>query len=304
MIFDYIVSGISIVNDIVLNENSISKNILGGCCVFAYGGIRAFTPSVVPVTSGGQDFHEIYGRYWENNNIPSEGVYLTMPYTHHTLMNYSPDGSWYEHSLYGDEYFAEQSSNCNITFEKIKPFLHIDLKGLYLDSNSFEGIFDHIDEIRTLSPNVRIMWEPTTVSYTDSRYRDLVLKNIQKVDYFSCNLNEARVFFGFENRSEIVTEIQKTKRPCFLREGEKGSSWIESDNDTGTISSIEPELSIDPTGCGNCSTASALYLKCEGYSPKNICKGSNWTASLTSKQRGPIRNLNLIKCPPYLFEGK
>lgn len=130
------------------------------------------------------------------------------------------------------------------------------------------------------------------MSYTDPTLRETVLNNINKVDFYSCNLSEAMMFFEAESREKVVSSIINLQKPCFLREGEKGSSWIENGIDTGTIPSEKADQAVDPTGCGNCSTAVSLYLRREGFKPREICAVANHIAFLTAKQHGPIPELN------------
>ena len=58
MKYDYVASGISIINDIKYLDGTYSRNRLGGCAIFAYGGIRLFTDSVLFLSSGGKDFFD------------------------------------------------------------------------------------------------------------------------------------------------------------------------------------------------------------------------------------------------------
>ena len=44
---------------------------------------------------------------------------------------------------------------------------------------------------------------------------------------------------------------------------------------------------VDPTGCGNVSTAAALYGWCEGYEPKKIARLANISAAYNLLQYGP-----------------
>ena len=102
MNYQYIAAGISIINDIEYIDHTRKLNRLGGCAVFAYGGIRLFTDSVLFLSSGGPDFFDAYGSYFKENDIDPSGISISLPYTHHTLMKYEPDGTWNETSLYGD----------------------------------------------------------------------------------------------------------------------------------------------------------------------------------------------------------
>ena len=111
MSFSYITAGISIINDIEYSDGSRKDSRLGGCAVFAYSGIALFTESVLLLSSGGPDFFDHYGDYFKENQISDEGIYISLPHTHHTLLKYETDGTWHEDSIYGSDYFAIQSEN-------------------------------------------------------------------------------------------------------------------------------------------------------------------------------------------------
>ena len=54
------------------------------------------------------------------------------------------------------------------------------------------------------------------------------------------------------------------------------------------LPSIHPEQAIDVTGCGNCSTAAALYWKIEGKDHRDIVTNANIAAKLNSLSDGPF----------------
>ena len=286
MAYEYIAAGISILNDILCIDGSEKFNQLGGCAIFAYGGIGLYTDSVLFLSSGGSDFFDCYGTYFKDNRISKEGIYITMPHTHHTLLKYEADGRWSETSLHGPDYFAKQEENCRTSYEKLKPFLSEDSKGLYLDAAADEKIFEEIEAIRNLAPAMKIMWEPPTFCSKDPSMKQAILENLKKVDYYSMNLDEAAAFFDVSSKKEIVERIMALGIPCFLREGENGSSWIEGGR-IASLKACDPEKAVDVTGCGNCSTAAALYAACEGLAPEDIVLHANIAAGLCSRHEGP-----------------
>ena len=165
MSYQYIAAGISIINDISYADGIKKNGRLGGCAIFAYSGIGLFTKDVLYLSSGGPDFFDFYGKYFEDNEICKEGIYITLPHTHHTLLQYEKDGTWHEDSIYGPDYFMKQSENNRTSYEKLKPFLSHETKGLYLDSGADEKIFEEIDLIRQCAPNIKILWEVPTSSW-------------------------------------------------------------------------------------------------------------------------------------------
>ncbi len=286
MSYRYIAAGISIINDIEYADASFKKGRLGGCALFAYDGIAFFTDSVAFVSSGGEDFFDLYGDYFKDNGIPAEGISISLPFTHRTLLKYENDGTWKERSVYGDDYFAKQSENCRTSFEKLSPFLDRETKGLYLDSGAHEKIFEEIKEIRKLSPGLKILWEPPTFSSKDPAMRKRILDDLQEVDYYSMNLDEASAFFNVSGREQIVQNIIGLKIPCFLRMGEEGSAWIE-DGKIYSLPAYDPQNAKDVTGCGNCSAAAALYARLEAPSLELIPLYANIASGFCSRYEGP-----------------
>ncbi|MCR4633860.1 MAG: carbohydrate kinase family protein [Erysipelotrichaceae bacterium] len=286
MSYRYIAAGISIINDIQYADGSFKEGRLGGCAVFAYDGIAFFTDSVAFVSSGGEDFFDFYGGYFKDNGISPEGISISLPYTHRTLLKYENDGTWKERSLYGDSYFAEQSENCRSSLEKLKPFLDKETKGLYLDSAAQEKIFEEIPEIRKLSPDLKILWEPPTFSSKDPAMRQRILADLKEVDCYSMNLDEASAFFDVSGKEEIVRKIMDLGIPCFLRMAEEGSAWIE-DKQIYSLPAYDPVNAKDVTGCGNCSAAAALYARSEAPSLELIPLYANLASGFCSRYEGP-----------------
>lgn len=287
MNYQYIAAGISIINDIEYIDHTRKTNRLGGCAIFAYGGIHLFTDSVLFLSSGGLDFFDAYGSYFKENDIDPDGIYLSLPHTHHTLMKYEPDGTWNETSLYGKNYFALQSENNRTSFVKLEPFLNKETKGLYLDAGAHETVFEEIDLIRQAAPNIKILWEPPTFSSKDPSMRERILDNLKKVDFYSMNLDEAAAFFQANSREAIIEKMMELDIPSFLREGENGSSWIEN-HQIVSCPAIEKEKAVDVTGCGNTSAAAALYWRIEGSCFEDIVLHANEAASLCARYEGPI----------------
>ena len=155
MKYRYLIAGISIINYIRYADGKEKKGRLGGCGIFAYAGIAAFTPDAILISSGGKDFWEYYGPYFKENDIHKEGIYLDLPQTHHTLLQYESDGRWSEQSIYGADYFVLQRENNRTSYAKLEPFLSEETRGLYLDSAGEEAIFEEIDLIRSKAPSIR-----------------------------------------------------------------------------------------------------------------------------------------------------
>lgn len=115
-------------------------------------------------------------------------------------------------------------------------------------------------------PNGKLMWEITTGDLLTPSRHTQVLEKIQTVDAFSMNFNEAKAFFGKQELEEVLDELRKIGKPCFFRAGERGAYMLQG-SETAFLPAVGTEESVDPTGCGNCSTATALIGYAEGAGP-------------------------------------
>ena len=106
------------------------------------------------------------------------------------------------------------------------------------------------------------------------------------MDIYSVNLHEARGFWGKETLEEIIEEIQKLGKPCFLRLGEEGAGLVTADSAV-FAPPVKVENSVDPTGCGNCSTAAALIGFAEGLDAFDTVMMANISAGFNACQIGP-----------------
>ena len=117
---------------------------------------------------------------------------------------------------------------------------------------------------------------------------------IAQVDAFSLNYDEACGFFGITDREEICRRLQSYGRPCFFRLGEEGSALVAPAGVT-FAPAIGVEHSVDPTGCGNCSTAASLIGIAEGLPAEQTLYMANLAASYCARQTPPW---------PYPQEGQ
>ncbi|MEG1556986.1 MAG: PfkB family carbohydrate kinase [Oscillospiraceae bacterium] len=283
----YIVSCISIVNDIEYRERPSEKAVLGGG-VYAASGIKLWTDDVIFVTTAGPDYLDFYGDYFHKNGYSERGIVYTLPHTHHTVLRYGEDGSWEETSVFSPDYFREQYENTMNRASYITPFCDDKTRGIFIDSGATEKIFGEIDMIRRAASNAKIMWEIPTFSSENRELRELVEQNIRLFDIFSLNIPEAKSLFGTDSFEEISKKITQLGVPCFLRAGKKGAYYIDK-NVCAFEPSIDVGIALDPTGCGNSSTAAALYGLCEGFTPKKLLCAANITAGCNILSKGPMQ---------------
>lgn len=288
---EYIVGAITIVNNIDYNDpNKQNKTDVLGGCVFALSGLKLYADSVIGVSAVGDDFLSLYGEHFERNGLSVAGMFYALPTTHHTVLTYGESGQWTEVPLQGENYFAEQLKNYMIRAKNIVPFCDDNTKGIFLDCGATEDIFGQVDELRAAAPNAKIFWEIPTFSSTDLSIRELVENNIRLFDWYSMNLHEAGVFFGAEGEQNIIDAVADFGVPCFLRAGKKGAYLID-ERGVAFAESIDMGPVVDTTGCGNTSSAAALFGICEGYSPRQTVLLANIAAGYNAMQQGPIPQL-------------
>ena len=280
--YDYLVGGVTITNDITYADGSMTKQQLGGG-LFALEGVRLWTDNVLYITNVGPDYEQYYGAWMRANGMSTEGANCCLQHTHYTDLYYRPDGTFTEVSKYsgatftGNGDYAVQAWQIEAVAEGVK--------GLYLDEHVRAGLWEELLTIRDRH-GFKLMWEIPTRDLEDPQYYDEVRQLIKKVDLYSLNKPESFHFFGVDNEQDAIRKIMELGVPCFYRVGKQGSYMV-ADGQAAFAPSVDIGEPVDPTGCGNCSTASALYCWCEGCDPLMTAIMSNIAAAHNLLQHGP-----------------
>ena len=113
------------------------------------------------------------------------------------------------------------------------------------------------------------------------------------MDLFSTNKPESFEIFGVSTVEEAIARYQALGMPVYYRVGTKGAYMIEGTEVAYVpmISLVPHEQEIDPTGCGNSSTAAAMWAYCEGFDLLKSCIVGNVVAAYNVRQYGPYPNL-------------
>ena len=273
-------------NDIIFTDGTESKGHLGGAGLFALTGVKCWEDDVLFLTPAGPDFLGTYGGFMADNQLSLCGVRYTLPHTLYEVLRYFPDGTWVLRSIYGEHYREAQRENLALRAEMVLPFCGPETRGIYLCSAPDDAIWDELGRIREAAPNAKIMWElPQRVERPELVER--IFQNIEKVDYYSLNLPESKLYFGTGSEEQSLAAIIRHPKPCFFRVGERGAYWAEG-GAAAFAPSVEADSAVDPTGCGNCSTAAAMVGAAEGLPPQMIAIKANIAAGLTARQYGPF----------------
>lgn len=284
----YVVSAMSIVNDLHYANGKEVKQVLGGG-LYMLGGIMSYTTDVGFVTAAGPDFEDYHGDFFARHGLSTEGVHRTLPYTHYTTLTYQPDASWTEISNYGANYETNNAYNTMVHGDWIAPLCGPETKAVYTESGAEELFWkpDEVAKVREAAPNAKLMWEVCHYNIFNPAQKPLVAPALKQVDLFSVNLREARELFNVTDERDAVKAIQDTGKSCFLRMGVKGSCVVIPGEDPIFVPSVGLERTVDPTGCGNCSTAASTVGFAEDWSPARIAAFANVAADYNALQLGP-----------------
>ncbi len=284
----YVVAAMSIVNDLEYADGRRVEGVTGGG-LFMLGGVLSFTPDVGFVTAAGPDFETYHGDFFARNGLHTRGVHRTLPHTHYTTVSYSPDASWKEVSIYGGQYEADNAVSTMIHGDWIAPLCGGDTKAVYTESGSEELFWDpaEVAAVRAAAPNAKLMWEVPHYNTFNPAQKPLIWPALEQVDLFSVNFREARELFDVRELRDVLRAIRATGKSCFLRFGTEGSCAILPGRPATFVPSVGLERTVDPTGCGNCSTAAAMVGMAEGHSPARIAAFANVAADYNALQLGP-----------------
>ena len=163
-------------------------------------------------------------------------------------------------------------------------------KGIYIEASLSAKIADHFREVKRLIPHGVLMWEINGDDLRDPQARDAINRRIGQADAFSMNFDEATGFFGTDDKDAILHALAAYQKPCFFRQGELGSGIICGEKAV-FAPAVGVENSVDPTGCGNCSTAAAMVGLAEGKSYEETSAMANIAAAYCAGQFGPFREV-------------
>ena len=257
----YLVVGPTIINDIIFADQSRKDQVLGGS-IFCVAGIKLWCDDCLYLSNVGEDFDRFYGDWMRANGCSTAGLRYILPHTWYTTLTYGDQGLHSEVSIYGPEEEA------------------------LVEASEADPLWDRLDEVRAGGKQAKFMWEIPTSATMDPARAPKVLETIRKVDIYSLNLPEAMSLFQADGEEAAIRAILELGTPCFFRVGKRGSYMIQDGKAT-----FEPSLTVGPivdaTGCGNVSTAAALFGWCEGFPPQVTARLANISAAYNLLQYGP-----------------
>ncbi len=283
----YLICGPTILNDIIDDDRRVN-GVLGGS-VYCLAGIRCWTEDCLYISHVGPDFNHYYGSWFQQNHLSKDGLMMDLPHTHYSTLQYAPNGTYTEYPKYGAAYEAMVYPISRLMAPQIARFCGPDTQGIYIEANEDETLWHELSVIRQHTRGI-VMWEIPTQSAVDPMRKSKTLQIIQNVDVFSINVPEAMALYGCSDFNDLIRVLAVQTTPCYLRAGESGSYWIANGLATFAPSMVIGPV-VDPTGCGNASTAAALFAFVEGWDPELIPRAGNIAAAFNLLQYGPYPDL-------------
>ena len=281
---EYIAAGYNMLTDVFFADGRKILNTPGGSW-YAASGLVFWRKSVAYVGTAGPDFDRYYGDWFAANGIDCR-VKKCLPETLKYELLYRPDGIWTEKCSQGEAYEKMAKDVGRITPDMIASCAGPETKGIYIEASLSAKIADGFEEVKALVPQAVLMWEINGDDLRDPACKKAIEARIAQVDVFSMNYDEACGFFGTTDEGAILAALQSYDKPCFFRLGERGSCLVTPDIVT-FAPAIGLEQSVDPTGCGNCSTAASLIGLAEGLSAEKTVWMANLAASYCAMQTPP-----------------
>ncbi len=258
----YFSAGQTSVDKTTFANGQVNGPYLGGTGVFGYGGIRVWTDNVSPVLNIASDFYDYYGAWIKENRVDKSYLSLAYDKTFFVDMVYQENG--YYESIYTiqekiDNAFLYGYTNCRL--EQIRRIAG-EQTALYLYYEPINAVFwKEFREIRDAS-GLKVMWEPG-FSVCDSGFRDIFVKilDIFRPDMSTLNWFEASAMFGTKDEETLLQIIEGFQIPFFFFRCGKRGAYALAKGKRFFVPSIDIAgyQTVDPTGCGNASTAGAMY---------------------------------------------
>lgn len=284
---EYLACG-NIMSDYVeRSDGTMEEMHMGGPAFFALTGIRLWSKDCRLVCRTGADYVESYGKWMAGNGLDCDGIDIAAEQCTQHIIKHHEDGTYEHRSKFG----AELLGYLKTRPEDIERALTPSVKGVYMAQNVDRIYWKKLRELKQ-KYGFKFMWEleAKPKHLLDEEWLPAVQGVIADADMWSLNSTEAAILFGIpkENEQDIINEIMKMPVEMTLfRVGKKGAYAV-SPTEAVFCPSIDITPSVDPTGCGNCSTGAAMYAHLAGYSLKEVAIMANISAGYNAAQLGPF----------------
>jgi hypothetical protein len=272
-----------------------SREHIGGPSTFAYSGIKLYTDKVMQASHVGEDYHKLFDPWIEKNGVEKKGFDVKCDHCNHSWLLFKEDGTYTNdpEQKYFRSDWMQDFGYMKISPEEIGRWTSEEpIKGIYLAQNVDYVFWRKLEAVRRRD-GFTMMWEMEAPS-SYYEYMDAVLNAAKTAELFSINIQEASNLFRVSTDEDIIAALQKMPfKFTLFRVGERGAYAVTPD--AAFFLPPAPGPVVDPTGCGNTSTGSALYAWCEGNDPLMTGIMANVGASMNIRQYGVIPDFSAVR---------
>lgn len=287
----YLSAGQISLDKTTFSDGSTDGPYPGGTAMFGYGGIRLWDDDCAPVANIATDFYDYFGDWIKENQIRCDFLKEIYEKTHVTNLFYDESGK-YENRKTDEEKIASAFlyglTNCRS--EQIEQAAD-GAQGVYLYLEpTVLPFWKALAEIQQRL-GFGLMWEPGfSVCTAQMRPKLLQIYEILRPEMSSLNHFEACSLFESKDRQELFERIEALGIPFFFyREGRRGA-WALSGGQRWFVPSIDidGQKAVDPTGCGNTTTAAAMVGWVHTHNPVMAVIMANIAGGYNCLQKGMI----------------
>lgn len=269
-------------DDLILPDGTRHLGLLGGAGTYAAAGMRLWSDAVGIVSGVGADFDALFGGWFRQNGIDTQGLDVRAAQTPHSTMNYASADERVETPQFGPEHFKRMEP----TLADLPRAYHA-TRALYLFRDADPGYWDLVTTFQAQAPRPPVVvWELHTGA-ADARQWDAAAAILARIDLVSLNLAEARALCALAKPRAIVRKLLAAGvGAVVLRLGAEGT--LVADQHRTWHIPIYPVEVQDVTGAGNAFTGGFLvgYCMSGGDVRRAGCCGAA-AASFMLEQFGP-----------------
>lgn len=275
----YIVQSTAVWDIISLPHSKNAMEAPGGAGFYALTGMKIWEDDVGIVSGIGADYLPKFGSWYQENGLPTSGMFVKDPHSPQTLVQYFPDGERTEKPVFGEHHYQ----NIEAVPEEIAPFCK-DAAGVYVFKNLSPSYWEGFLPLKR-KYGFQLMWEIAADAALPENVAQ-VKKLAEQASVFSINRTEAMQLTSAASVSDAIEVLKRWEIPLiYLRLGSKGTCLIQEGR-TLFVPSV-PDLNVvDSTGGGNSSSGGAFIGYCRGCPLEEIGAMGNVSASFCIEQWG------------------
>ena len=285
---DYLVNGAMMVNEITFCDGKRLSGVIGGGAVYAAAGAGLWSDSVILAAGCGEDGDCFFSQWMDRYGLVRDGIRVKGKRTNHFFLRYHEDGSYEEGLLGQGETDWSQIDFMTLSPEEMEPY-YKNLRGMYNIMDIDRDYWERMGRYKEIY-GFPIMWEVATAT-ADREHLEDFYRILPMVDFYSLNLKEALSLFGIQEEEKLIAHMAGLGVPVYFRVGVRGAYVIDQNRQVFAPSYITPG-EVDPTGCGNASTAAAMTGLVEKRSFEEVGAMAAVAASYNARQYGPMAFMN------------